>query len=247
MPEARSPYLVALLNPFHLAMLALTAAAGLCAAWWLFPIGLLFWAIMIVVAANDPQLRLKATIENRDRTPLAQRFQPYMDKVENSQTAIYRNLAAAAEKNQRALAPLRSAVDALVDVAYQMCVRMTALENHRLVQQSNADTQKDLVKINELTTNASDPAAKAQYETSRQALEKRQTELQALVNLLDRFEAQLNTLKQEMDSTLTDTIQMQALDPNQVSAQAPKLVQGVRAQLDALRSFEKEVAEQRLA
>ncbi len=38
-----SPTFDALLHPLNLATLALAAAAGLCAAWWLFPLGLLVW------------------------------------------------------------------------------------------------------------------------------------------------------------------------------------------------------------
>jgi hypothetical protein len=34
-------------------MLPLSIAAGLCAAWWLFPVGLGLWALMIVISARD--------------------------------------------------------------------------------------------------------------------------------------------------------------------------------------------------
>ena len=38
-------------------MLALTVAAGLCSAWWLAPIGFIFWLGMVFMVARDPGLR----------------------------------------------------------------------------------------------------------------------------------------------------------------------------------------------
>jgi len=51
------PYLDALRHPLNLAVLALAVAAGLCSAWWLFPVGLVVWGIMVVVHAHDLALR----------------------------------------------------------------------------------------------------------------------------------------------------------------------------------------------
>ncbi len=48
-----SRWLNALRQPFTLAMLPLSVAAGLCAAWWLFPVGLGLWALMVVISARD--------------------------------------------------------------------------------------------------------------------------------------------------------------------------------------------------
>jgi hypothetical protein len=50
----RSPLLTALFHPLNLTTLAVAVAAGLCAAWWLFPLGLLVWLIMVVGVARDP-------------------------------------------------------------------------------------------------------------------------------------------------------------------------------------------------
>ena len=78
----RSPLLTALFHPVNLSMLALTAAAGLCAAWWLAPIGLLFWAIMVFVIARDPGLQM--TFTRQSRQPLAQRFQIRFDRLDRA-------------------------------------------------------------------------------------------------------------------------------------------------------------------
>ena len=49
----RSPFLTALLHPLNLAVLVLSVLAGLVAAWWLFPLGLLFWLVMVTAVATS--------------------------------------------------------------------------------------------------------------------------------------------------------------------------------------------------
>src|SRR5215831_17412371 len=91
--RTRSPWLTALINPVNLAMLALAVAAGLCAAWWLFPLGLLLWVVMVLAVARDPSLVISSTMESR--APLAARFQAPFDRIERSQVSLFNTLASA--------------------------------------------------------------------------------------------------------------------------------------------------------
>ena len=75
----RSPFLTALMNPINLAMLALIAAAGLCAAWWLVPVGIVLWLVMFLVIFRDPAMTLNNTVEAREG--LGQRFQARFDRI----------------------------------------------------------------------------------------------------------------------------------------------------------------------
>jgi len=236
MNPPRSPYLASLLHPLNLAMLALSIVAGLCSAWWLFPAGLVIWIIMFVLAAQDPELRLAQLMEAR--APLAQRFQPYFNRIENSQAAIYRSLAGASPRNQSVLGPLQPKVEALVEQVYQLCLRMTESENQRVVEQANADTQKDLVKINELVSGTNDPVAKREYEQSRQALEKRLADLQGVATQLDRFEAKLTNVKQTMERVQTEIIRLQTLDPKTMAQPMAALLQTLQKEAEDLRTFE---------
>ena len=68
----RSPTLSALFNPLGIATLAMSVAAGLCAAWWLFPLGLVIWGVMVYGLATDPALRRLQMMQSR--APVAQRF-----------------------------------------------------------------------------------------------------------------------------------------------------------------------------
>jgi len=48
-----APLRTALADRMNLAMLGISIAAGLLAAWWLLPIGLAVWLIMLIVTVND--------------------------------------------------------------------------------------------------------------------------------------------------------------------------------------------------
>ena len=61
----RSPILSSLFHPLNIAMAGLAFFAGLVAAWWLFPIGLLLWVVMVVVVSRDRALRFNHQIQQR--------------------------------------------------------------------------------------------------------------------------------------------------------------------------------------
>ena len=48
----RSPWMSALIDRMNLATLGIAIAAGLLAAWWLLPAGLIVWIIMVIITAK---------------------------------------------------------------------------------------------------------------------------------------------------------------------------------------------------
>ena len=48
----RSPWMSAFTDRMNLATLGIAIAAGLLAAWWLLPVGLIVWAIMMILTAK---------------------------------------------------------------------------------------------------------------------------------------------------------------------------------------------------
>src|SRR5258707_7659152 len=130
MPQRRSPWLTALINPINLAMLALAVAAGLCSAWWLLPLGLLLWVVMVLAVARDPSLVISSTMESR--APLAARFQAPFDRIERSQVSLFNALAAADPRIRNAFRQVQAETDNLVNQAYLLCQRMSTPGNYAL-------------------------------------------------------------------------------------------------------------------
>jgi hypothetical protein len=237
----RSPFVTGLLHPLNLAMLGLTAFAGLVAAWWLFPLGLLLWLVMVVVVSRDPSLRISH--EMRSREPIAQRFQRYFDRIERTQVSVFNSLASAPGRTRKTLQPVQDELEALTDQAYLLCRRMTALENYRLVSESTTNLQADLQQVDEAIGRAGDPMVKQQYEDSRRALLERMAKLQLVASDLDRVEAQLLGLANEMDGVVTEVIRLQAAGPDEAARQVPTLVGRLRERSEELRQSEREAAE----
>lgn len=235
----RSPILSAFLNPINLAMLALTFAAGLCSAWWLFPIGLLLWGVMLVLVSRDPAFRLQQQVEARQ--PLAQRFQPYFDRVEGGQLNIYRTIKEAKPAQQGALEPVQTATAKLVDDVYRFCQRMTVLENHRIVTQRSGNLTDKIAEMEYRVQNTADADVRREYEESLAALQKRKASLAGLAKELDRAEAQLTTLTNEMANLFTDVIRLQSADPKEIRVEVPTLAEHIEKERADLLQFEQEV------
>ncbi len=237
----RSPIITALFHPLNIAMAGLTIFAGLVSAWWLFPIGLLFWVAMIVTVSRDRALRFNHQMQQR--SPLAQRFQRYFDRIERAQVSIFNTLSAANSRTQRALQPIQQEVDTLTSEAYSLCQRMTSLENYRMVSQSQPDLSSDLDHINELIEQTDDPQVRQDYEESRRALRERLSKLKGVSVHLDRVEAQLMSLANEMDGVVTEVVRLQAAGPDRASAQVPAIAERLRQETEQLRAFEEQAAQ----
>ncbi len=237
--RARSPWLIALLHPLNWLMLISAVGAGLLAAWWLFPLGVGLWLVMVLSVAREPALQLNHQLQQR--APLAQRFQTYYDRIERAQLSIFHNLAGAPPRMRRILTPIQTEVEALAAQTYDLCHRMTALENYRKVAQSRSNLLADLQRINLMLENATDAYIKKEYAESKHALEERLDKLQAITQQLDRVEAQLLSLANDMDSTVSQLLRMQALPPGEAEKYAPGLAQQLYKQSAELTTFEQNI------
>jgi hypothetical protein len=234
----RSPILTGLLHPLNLAMLGLAVFAGLMAAWWLLPLGLVLWLVMVVAVSRDPSLRFSHEMQSRE--PIAQRFQRYFDRIERAQVSVFNSLATAPGRSRKALQPVQGEMEALTDQVYRLCRRMTALENYRLVSESTSNLQADLEQIDKAIDSARDPLVKQQYEDSRRTLLERIAKQRLVASDLDRVEAQLLGLATEMDGIVTEVIRLQAAGPADAERGVPALVAKIREQVTQLVKSEQE-------
>jgi len=239
--RSRSPFLTGLIHPLNLLMLGLSAVAGLVAARGRFPVGVLFWLIMVIAVARHPSLRISHQMERR--APLAQRFQRYFDRVERSQVGVFNSLASAPARTRRALQPIQAEIDRLTNQVHSLCQRMTVLENYRLVSQSQADLEADLQHIDEMLDSIGDPLVQREYEESRRSLRERLSKLKIVATHLDRVEAQLMSLSNEMEGIVTEVVRLQAIGPQDGARHVPALVKRLREQSAQLKEFEREAIE----
>lgn len=234
----RSPVLIALFHPLNLFMLLAAAMAGLISAWWMFPLGLVFWLIMVVMVALDPALRIN--VRREQRAPLARRFERYFDRIERAQINVFNSLHNAPSDLRRAMQPVLDEMDLLVNRTHALCLRMTNLDNYRLVSESQSNLQNDLRRVQEALAQTQDPLARRQYEESERALQARLADQQAIAGQLDRVEAHLLGLANEMDGVVADALRLQALGVQVARQQAAQLVHRLRQAQAELARFEQE-------
>jgi hypothetical protein len=217
-----SPFVTALFDPLNLMILVVAAAAGLIAAWWLFPLGLLFWLLMVILLARDPGFRLAHTSANR--APLASRYQINFNQIKQAQVGLFNAVSTFNTSTRPQLQSVLNTVNDLVGEVYNLCQRMSALENFRIVSTSNSNLENEMDQLTDRVKKASDAGIKSQYQDALDAMHQRVAKLQEASARLDRVDAELASLRSELNTEITEILQLQSLPVEQVSSEIPKII-----------------------
>ena len=238
----RSPLTTALLNPLNIATLVFSALAGLIAAWWLFPLGLVVWAVMVAVIANDKSIRINYNMEARLGT-LSSRFQEPYAKAVKAQMRIFNSLLSATGENRRALEPVQDEIEKLVDEIYSVCQKMTVPENYVQVAKGKAaDLEGERALLVLSMDKDMDPAIKKQKEDAIKSLEDRIQKTKSVADVLERIQAQLGSKTTFMESLLSDIMRLQVMGAEQTRQEVPNILDKIRGEITELEAAEKEIA-----
>lgn len=237
--NSRPPLLTAILNPLNLSMLALTVAAGLCSAWWLAPLGLSLWLVMVIVIARDPGVQI--TFARQAREPLAQRYQTRFDRLDRARISIFNALQNVNPSFRRAIQPLQSLLDDLVEHAYGLSLQMTALENNFVVQRLSNNFDDDISGIGKKLAETIEPASQREFKATLASLQARKAQLENVGTLLDRFEAQLTGTNNAVDSVVTGVVSLKGRSDSNVAEKVPALLRVLQAEQDELKEFDAEL------
>ncbi len=236
----RPPLLSSILHPLNLSMLALTVAAGLCSAWWLAPVGFVFWLIMVTVIARDPGLQITFTRQSRE--PLAQRFQTRFDRLDRARISIFNSLQGVSPAFRRNIQPIQDTLDELVEHAYQLCLNMTAMDNNFSVQQLAASSfDEDIATMQKNIAAAANENEKKEFEEALRSLQTRKTQMKSVSTLLSRFEAQLTGTNNAVDSVVTGIASLKGRDAKQIEVKIQPLLQVLQTEQAELRQFDAEL------
>lgn len=235
----RSPLLIALLQPLHLVLLAMAVAAGLCGAWWLFPLGLVLWAVLVWSASRSPEVQVLVNVQTRAGA-LAPRFQTLYDEVSRNQIRLFNTLNSAGAGAQAAmLAPVLQALNELTDEVFTVCQRMTAPENYlRVSNPAGLQNERALAVL--AVESTQDPAEKQQRQESLKAIDQRIQGLKTIETLLNQTEAQLKTAGNELGAVLAEVLRLQAVGARSNAQDALNLAARLRKQTVELRELERQ-------
>jgi chromosome segregation ATPase len=149
-------------------------------------------------------------------------------------------MSSAPARTRRALQPVQAEIDTLTMQVYALCQRVTMLENYRIVSQSQADLEADLRQFDEKVETTTDPLTRREYEETRRSLRERIDKLKLVSTQLDRVEAQLVSLANELDGVVTEVVRLQAIGPQAAAGYVPDLVNRLRQESAQLKEFERE-------
>jgi hypothetical protein len=235
----RPPLLTALLHPINLMMLALTVAAGLCSAWWLAPIGFVFWLVMVFVIARDPGVQI--TFTRQSRQSLAQRYQTRFDRLDRARISIFNSLQGASPSFRKAVEPVQSVLDDLVEHAYQLSLQMTALDNNFAVQRISNNFDHDIATMEKNLRETADLSSRREFEATLKSLQERKLQIKGTGVLLERFEAQLTGTNNAVDGVVTGIVSLKGRDGNQIEGRILPLLQVLQAEQEELKQFDAEL------
>lgn len=239
----RSPLATAFLNPLNLLMPVLALLAGLGAAWWLFPLGLVLWIIMVATIANDKSIRINYNMEARQAT-LSSRFQEPYTKAVRAQMRIFNSLLGASGGNRHALEPVQDEIEKLVDKIYTVCQQMTAPENFLAVSKSkSADLEGERALLVLSIDKDMDPKVKSEKEEAVRALDDRIRKTKAIGTALDHVDAQLDSTVTVMEAMLADIMRLQVMGEAQMKQEVPAMLEKIRGEAAQLENVEKEIAQ----
>jgi hypothetical protein len=237
----RSPLLTALFHSLNPAMLAVSVLAGLVAAWWLFPVGVLLWIVMVARIAADRRIRMDYDMQARSGT-LSARFQDQYSRVVQSQMRIFNSLMSAGGRTKAALDPVQTEIEQLTQRVYSLCRQMTGPENYVKVAKMNSDLEGEQALLKLSLDGVTDPIIKREKEESLAALNERIKKMKKVDTFLDRVEAQLASMSTTMDGILADIIRLEAMGGAQAEKEAPEIIRQIRAQSEQVEEFAKEAA-----
>ena len=163
-------------------------------------------------------------------------------RIERAQAAISHTIDDSSNSVKPMLEPLQTEVESLVERTYQLCTRMTGLENYRSVQSFQGTLQADLVRIDTQLASATDEVVKREYEESKKAVQKRVEALNAIGVQSDRIEAQLSSTAAALSGVQAELVRLHALGPQLASQLVPAQLRIVRELTTQLTQFEQEVS-----
>jgi chromosome segregation ATPase len=222
-------------QPWPLIVLAVAVFAGLRVAWWLFPVGLLAYGVMVLLLARDPALAITRQPRPRISSPT---FRAQLAAVERSQREIQRNIAQADGPIQRLLTPIAEQTRELVDDAYTLCAKGQVIESY-LARTNLQQIQTRIAEADREFRTTQDPYIARQLEETINALTKKQRNAADLQTYVGRIEAQLQNINANLDNVLAETVRLRTADTVSADSVTNQVAERLRDLQSDMQTFQR--------
>jgi chromosome segregation ATPase len=205
-----NPYAFAARRPLAILVLLAAIAGGLLLFWWLLPLGLLAYGLMIYLAGRDPALAALSQRPQRPRLSSPQ-LRGQIAAIERTQQEIGRSVAQADGPVARLLVRIDDQSRELVEQSYQLCERGQVLEAY-LARVNLADLRQRIAATDRQIAATADAYTLQQLQETRAALAEKQRNAAELTTYNGRILAQLQNIHASLDNVLADTVRLRTAD-----------------------------------
>jgi septal ring factor EnvC (AmiA/AmiB activator) len=205
-----NPYNYAARRPLAILVLLCAILGGLLIYWWLLPLGLIAYGLMVLLAGRDP-----ATVAASQRAPrprlTSPTFRAQLAAVERAQQEIQRSVGQAEGPVGRLLTRITDQTRDLVEQAYALCDKGQVIEGY-LARVDAKELQQRIAAADRQLAATADPYTRQQLQETRAALAEKQRNAAELTTYSGRIQAQLQNIHASLENVLAETVRLRTAD-----------------------------------
>lgn len=225
-----NPYAYAARRPLAMVVLLFALLGGVLVYWWLLPVGLLAYGLMVFLGGRDPATAAASQQAPRPRISSGA-FRPQVEAIERTQAEIQRSVDQAPGPIARLLARVTEETRELVGQAYTLGDKGQTIEGY-LARVNMADLQKRINTTDRQIGATADAYTLQQLQETRAALAEKQRHAADLTTYVGRIQAQLQNIHASLENILAETVRLRTAD----AVSADSLTNQVAQRLSDLKS-----------
>jgi chromosome segregation ATPase len=193
-------------------VLVCAVLAGLLVYWWLLPLGLLVYGLLVFMGGNDPTVAAASKQAPVSRPRLkSETFKSQLEAIERTQQEIQRSVAQTPGPVGRLLARVTDETRELVVQSYDLSSKGEIIEGY-MARVNLADIQKRISATDRQISATADPYTLQQLQETRAALAEKQRHAADLTTYVGRIQAQLQNIHANLDNILAETVRLRTAD-----------------------------------
>lgn len=205
-----NPFAYAARRPLAILVLLLAIAGGLLIYWWLLPLGLAAYGLMVFLAGRDPALA--AASQRAPRPHLSSpTFRAQLAALERTQREIERSVAQAEGPVARLLGRIGGQTQELIEQAYELCEKGQVIESY-LARVNLQELQGRIAATDRQIAATADAYTLQQLQETRAALAEKQRNAADLTTYNGRVLAQLQNIHASLENVLAETVRLRTAD-----------------------------------
>lgn len=236
----------AMTRPLSAAVLALTIIVGLTISYWFFPVGALFYLLLVYSSLQDATESKQVLDEvlypehtrKLDMNKLSGGYRVALQRALDRRKQIESAVAATSDAGvRRALADSTGDLEALTGTIYDIALKAQNLEAAMQSSRINATgLGEDIKRLDGLVRTTGDPFSRDQYKATLEGKRQQLQNYSDTVEALRRWQAQLDNALSTLDTILSQVLRIRSSEVLSLSSATDQLSTSLKQEVDALKA-----------